>query len=197
MLAKTLLVLALSLSAISANKSNNNGPLPLANFFRLRHLDPPSSGRLPADNQWFTNRLDHFDALNPTTWEQRYFSNFEFYEEGSPVFIQIGGEGAISTGWLYSGAWIEWVKEQKAALFILEHRYYGQSHPTPSITTDELKWLSSRQALNDLATFIHGMTETHGFTGPWIAFGGSYPGSMAAWAKEKLPHLIKGSVSSS
>merc|ERR1711860_140146 len=40
-------------------------------------------------------------------------------------------------------------------------------------------------------------TETHGFTGPWIAFGGSYPGSMAAWAKEKLPHLIKGSVSSS
>ena len=41
------------------------------------------------------------------------------------------------------------------------------------------------------------MTKTHEFTGPWIAFGGSYPGSMVAWAREKYPHLIKGGVSSS
>ena len=54
-----------------------------------------------------------------------------------------------------------------------------------------------RQAQNDLASFIESMTKTHGFTGPWIAFGGSYPGSMAAWVREKFPHLIQGSVSSS
>ena len=41
------------------------------------------------------------------------------------------------------------------------------------------------------------MTEKHNFTGPWIAYGGSYPGSMAAWLKLKFPHLISGSVSSS
>ena len=41
------------------------------------------------------------------------------------------------------------------------------------------------------------MTKKHKFTGPWIAFGGSYPGSMAAWLREKFPHLIAGSVSSS
>ena len=41
------------------------------------------------------------------------------------------------------------------------------------------------------------MTEKHNFTGPWIAFGGSYPGSMAAWIRLKFPHLISGSVSSS
>ena len=41
------------------------------------------------------------------------------------------------------------------------------------------------------------MTKTYEFTGPWIAFGGSYPGSMVAWAREKYPHLIKGGVSSS
>ena len=41
------------------------------------------------------------------------------------------------------------------------------------------------------------MTEEHNFTGPWIAFGGSYPGSMAAWLRLKFPHLISGSVSSS
>ena len=54
-----------------------------------------------------------------------------------------------------------------------------------------------RQALNDLAIFVESMTITHGFTGPWIAFGGSYPGSMVAWAREKYPHLINGGVSSS
>ena len=54
-----------------------------------------------------------------------------------------------------------------------------------------------RQGQNDLATFIDAMKLTHDFTGPWIAFGGSYPGSMAAWVREKYPHLIQGSVSSS
>ena len=54
-----------------------------------------------------------------------------------------------------------------------------------------------RQAQNDLAFFVESMIETHEFTGPWIAFGGSYPGSMVAWAREKYPHLIKGGVSSS
>ena len=39
------------------------------------------------------------------------------------------------------------------------------------------------------------MTKTHGFTGPWIAFGCSYPGSLVAWARLKFPHLIKGGVS--
>ena len=73
-----------------------------------------------------------------------YFS-FEFYEEGGPIFIHIGGEGpGINSAWLNYGAWIDWAKKEKAALFILEHRYYGESHPTPTLTTEEMRWLSSR-----------------------------------------------------
>ena len=41
------------------------------------------------------------------------------------------------------------------------------------------------------------MTREHGFAGPWISFGGSYSGSLSTWAREKYPHLVKGSVSSS
>ena len=54
-----------------------------------------------------------------------------------------------------------------------------------------------RQAVNDVANFIESMTKEHGFNGPWITFGGSYSGSLSAWAREKYPHFVKGSVSSS
>ena len=32
-------------------------------------------------------------------------------------------------------------------MLLLEHRYYGQSHPTPDMGVKNLAWLSSRQVL--------------------------------------------------
>lgn len=60
--------------------------------------------------------------------------------------------------------------------------------------------LSSEQALADLANFIAQMNVRHDLpigTTKWIAFGGSYPGSLAAWLRQKYPHLVHGAVSSS
>lgn len=60
-------------------------------------------------------------------------------------------------------------------------------------------YLSSEQALADLAYFIESINAQYNF-GPnikWIAFGGSYPGSLAAWLREKYPHLVYGAISSS
>ena len=56
----------------------------------------------------------------------------------------IGGEGAVSPYEVMYGAWIEWAKKHNAALFTLEHRFYGESHPTLDISTKNLQWLSSR-----------------------------------------------------
>ena len=71
-----ILILFVSFFSIDALKPNAPKGITIAPFFRLHHLDPPSySGDRPsAEDQWFEQRLDHFNALNPTTWQQRYFS---------------------------------------------------------------------------------------------------------------------------
>lgn len=50
-----------------------------------------------------------------------------------------------------------------------------------------------------MANFVKAMKEEYnlGAKQKWIAFGGSYPGSLAAWFREKYPDLIYGSISSS
>lgn len=67
------------------------------------------------------------------------------------------------------------------------------------LSIENLHYLSSEQALADLATFIQSMNEKHSFGSDvkWIAFGGSYPGSLAAWLREKYSNLVHGSISTS
>ncbi len=67
------------------------------------------------------------------------------------------------------------------------------------MSTENLVYLSSEQALADLAYFITAMNEKFNLAHDtkWIAFGGSYPGSLAAWLRLKYPYLIHGSISSS
>lgn len=67
-------------------------------------------------------------------------------------------------------------------------------------STENLSYLSSEQALADLANFIVYTNEKYNFdmgSTKWIAFGGSYAGSLAAWLRQKYPHLVYGAVSSS
>ena len=91
-------------------------------------------------------------------------------------------------------------------------------------TNDNLVYLSSRQALADIAHFVTTMTVTTPGDGvrlregistgkstirysgaegtvpsqsKWITFGGSYPGMLAGWARLKYPHLIHAAVSNS
>ena len=93
---------------------------------------------------------------------------------------------------------MDYANDFGAICFMLEHRFYGKSHPTADMSTKNLSYLSSEQALADLASFITAMTERHNLTdAKWIAFGGSYPGSLAAWLRLKYPHLVHGSVSTS
>ncbi|XP_070499827.1 putative serine protease F56F10.1 [Chironomus tepperi] len=150
------------------------------------------------EDLWFTQLLDHFEPLNRQTWNQRYYVNDEYFKPNGPVFLMIGGEGEATSKWMHKGAWMQYAKKFGALCFQLEHRFYGKSRPTPDLSTENLRFLSSEQALADLAYFIKRMNEKYNLTSnKWIAFGGSYPGSLAAWLREKYPHLVYGSISTS
>ncbi|CAL8110230.1 unnamed protein product [Orchesella dallaii] len=147
---------------------------------------------------WYNQKLDHFTPSDTKTWRQRYYVNDQFYKPGGPIFLMIGGEGEATDIWMSNGAWITYAKELNALCFQVEHRYYGKSHPTPDLSLESLTYLSSQQALADLASFTEAMKDTYNLTSnKWVAFGGSYPGSLAAWYRLKYPHLVDVAVSTS
>jgi len=83
-------------------------------------------------------------------------------------------------------------------IIALEHRFYGQSQPFGEITTDNLVYLSSEQALADLAYFIETILQQYGVPdAPVITFGCSYSGALAAWFRMKYPTVTIASVASS
>ena len=46
----------------------------------------------------------------------------------------ISGEAAAGSKWMKEGQWIEYAKQFGALCFQVEHRFYGQSHPTSYVT---------------------------------------------------------------
>ena len=90
----------------------------------------------------------------------------------------------------------ESAEEFDAALVFAEHRYYGKSKPFPAGTPHCMSWLSTEQALADYAALIAHLKKKLSY-GPYIGFGGSYGGMLAAWFRMKYPHLIDGVIAAS
>eukprot|EP01116_Phalansterium_solitarium_P001757 TRINITY_DN11572_c0_g1_i1.p2 TRINITY_DN11572_c0_g1~~TRINITY_DN11572_c0_g1_i1.p2 ORF type:complete len:487 (-),score=200.13 TRINITY_DN11572_c0_g1_i1:218-1642(-) len=149
---------------------------------------------------WFTQKLSHFQYQNNETWQQRYFINDTFWnpEKGGPIFLMVGGEGAIDPFLITDVMMLRYAQQYGALCFCLEHRFYGKSMPLPDLSTPNLNYLNSQEALADLALFIVSMKQAYNVPdAPVVTFGGSYPGNLAAWFRIKYPHLTIGSIASS
>lgn len=81
--------------------------------------------------QTIVQRLDNFDPSNTDIWGQRFFMNDEFYTPGSPFFVFLGGEWIITEYRLTNSLMYDMAEDLNAAIFYLEHRFYGLSRPTP------------------------------------------------------------------
>ena len=125
-----------------------------------------------------------------------------FNPKNGSVILYICGEWVCSGITPGLGGVTEVAASTNSLVVTLEHRFYGQSMPFggDSLTTANLKYLNTEQALKDLAYFITQFKakNQNGVTNhPWITVGGSYPGAMTAWFRYKYPHLTIGSLSSS
>ena len=188
----------------------------------IRETFSASNLREDAAKYFQGQRVDHFDGTSNATWAQRYYVNDTFWKgpnSSSPVFLCVGGEGpafdeSVVVASVHCNVAVEYLEETGALMVALQHRYYGCHRdstdseewidcPVTSFAgksrSESLKYLSSRQALEDLAAFRQHIVDVYELTedNRWISFGGSYPGMLAAWTRLKYPHLFHGAVSSS
>jgi len=173
---------------------------PLHGLVPNPEIEETPENKAATDPLWYTQSLDHFDSSNSRTFQQRYWWNPQYMKPDGPIFLMLGGEGPASAGWVTNtGLYMDKLAvKYQAGMFELEHRYYGASRPVADQSVDNLKWLSSRQAIEDIAVFIKSMNAMHKWTNPkWIVFGGSYSGALAAWARQQYPDLLAGAVGSS
>ncbi|KAJ8978008.1 hypothetical protein NQ317_002770 [Molorchus minor] len=149
--------------------------------------------------------LSHFSNIGNTTFKLRYLVNKSYHVKGGPVFLYTGNEGDVNMFAQNSGFIFELATEFNALVVFAEHRYYGQSMPfgNKSYSLENIRYLSTAQALSDYVYLIEELRRIYLATVisldtyPFIAFGGSYGGMLAAWLRMKYPNSVLGAIASS
>lgn len=175
-----------------------------------RDIDP--SLLYPAYN--LSTPVDHFHnetAYAPhtnATFGQRYWFDASHYRPGGPVIVLQSGEdsGVDRLPYLQKGILAQLAEATGGVGVVLEHRYYGTSFPPlPDLSAQSLRFLTTEQALADMAYFAQNIAfpglEHLDLTAPggtpYIAYGGSYAGAFVAILRVLYPELYWGAVSSS
>jgi len=161
----------------------------------------------------FSTPVDHFHNESQYAphsngfFPLRYWFDASHYKPGGPVIILQSGEvSAVGRlPFMQKGILAELSAATGGISVVLEHRYYGTSFPTPDLSTENLRFLTTQQALADEAYFAQHITfpglEHYGDlssnTTAYISYGGSYPGAFSAFLRIQYPDIFWGSISSS
>lgn len=140
------------------------------------------------------------------TFNLRYWFDASHYQEGGPIIVLQSGEtsGVGRLPYLQKGI-VSILSQATGGLgVILEHRYYGTSFPVDDLSTENLRFLTTDQALADMAYFAQNVVfkglEDLDLTAPdvpYIAYGGSYAGAFVAFLRKLYPDVYWGAISSS
>lgn len=203
----------LALAASAAALTPAGIPLQLmqnANLLKKADADFKPSSHIKGYN--LSVPIDHFH--NETKYEPhsdekfnlRYWLDTTHYREGGPVIALHAGEfdSDQRLPYLEHGIVPILTKALGGVGLILEHRYYGTSQPFDSLTAENYRFLTVEQALADNAYFAKNVQfpglEHLNLTAPntpWIIYGGSYAGSLAAFTRKVYPDVYWGGISSS
>jgi len=92
----------------------------------------------------------------------------------------------------------EYAQRFNALIVSAEHRFYGDSIPTQDLSTENLRYLSSSQALADFAALVYEVKSLYNAAdSKVVSFGGSYSGALSAWFRMKYPHIVHAALASS
>jgi hypothetical protein len=151
--------------------------------------------------------IDHFhnDTLyephSNGTFPLRYWFDATYYKPGGPVIVLQSGEidGTSRLVYLQKGLLHKLAVATNGIGVVLEHRYYGTSNPMPDYSTNNLRFLTTDQALADEAYFAQNVVfkglEHLNLTAPhvaYIGYGGSYAGAFNAFLRKLYPDVFWG-----
>ncbi|XP_034486003.1 putative serine protease K12H4.7 [Drosophila innubila] len=158
----------------------------------------PSSNRANVETRWITQKLDNFDDSNTATWEDRILINEDYFVDGSPIFIYLGGEWEIKPGDISSGHLVDLARKYNGAVITTEHRFFGKSFPIRPQSTENLKYQSVNQALADVNNVIKVLKQEDKYKDSKVIISGcSYSATMAVFFKKLYPDVAVGSWASS
>ncbi|TAQ91065.1 hypothetical protein B7494_g612 [Chlorociboria aeruginascens] len=159
----------------------------------------------------FDQPIDHFPndpryaPHTKATFKQRYFFDSTYYKPGGPVYLYIGGETSAESRFsnLETGIIQILMQATNGLGIILENRYYGESFPFNTSTTDQIVYLTTEQTIADNAYFAQRATFP-GIPGnltspgtPWILYGGSLAGGQTAFSIKAHGDVLYGGIAAS
>lgn len=160
----------------------------------------------------FSVPVDHFhnetkyEPHSNASYNLRYWIDDTYYKPGGPVILLASGEvsSVLRLRYLEHGIGKILAQATHGLTVVLEHRYYGTSYPVPDLSTENMRFLSTEQALADTAYFVRNIRypglEKYNLTShetPYIAYGGSYAGTFVALLRKIYPDDFWGAISGS
>ncbi|AEO54489.1 hypothetical protein MYCTH_2297119 [Thermothelomyces thermophilus ATCC 42464] len=169
----------------------------------LQDLYPAHTLQVPVDH-FHNDSL--YEPHSSETFPLRYWFDASHYKKGGPIIVLQSGEtdGVGRLPFLQKGIVAQLARATNGLGVILEHRYYGESIPTPDFSTEKLRFLTTDQALADMAYFARHVVfkglehlDLTSAKNPYIAYGGSYAGAFVAFLRKLYPDVYWGAISSS
>ena len=188
-----LLNVATSTRSIGNTRSPTNNP-----------INTPSS--INCTWIYHSQPLDHFSpgatANSISSFNERvciYSSFVPSNTKNAPILFYVGNESPVEEYVNNTGLMWNLGKSLGAHLVFAEHRYFGDSVPQLKGVRNCLAYCTSAQALADYASLVRHLKNNVLDTpqGAVIAFGGSYGGMLAAWARMKYPATFHGAIAAS
>ena len=170
------------------------------------------SGNLHDENEamFYDDQLvDHFSG-GTETWSNRYYKSTNYFGgRGHPIFLVVGGEGALDNGMLYPFVTQHLAPRFGAAVIQIEHRFYGPYQPImgrEATVQELLSLLTPQQAMADMVQLTRHFKEELGCWQygrksehycPVVTVGGSYPGFLSAMFRLAYKDFVDISYASS